>query len=201
MRPLALSWDADTEFPIALDLIKSQLRVGHDEFDVLIHLLHLPAAVEWAEGEMHRSILAKEHQWVLSDFPRRDLGIRLPRGKTQSVSSIVYAASATSTVTLRGPTSGSPIGSDYREELRGDSGGTIYPLTDWPAVDLAAPAPVVITFTAGWDAVRVPGDIKMALAMYVADALEITGASDLSAHTDLAVKNSLLSAWRLHRWY
>lgn len=201
MRPLDLDWDEDTDLTeiITVSALKTQLRIDHTEFDELIETVHLPGAVKWAEREMRRSILSKTHRWVLSDFPRgMDESIRLPRGRTQSVASIQYMSSNTTT-TLTGPSSGSPEGTDYREDLRSDAGGRLYPTYTgtWPAVDYRAPTPVLITFSAGWTATQVPGDVKMAICMYVADALEITGAADVTAQTDLSVKERLLTGWRI----
>lgn len=192
-----ISWAADTDTPISLAMVKSQLRISHDEFDDLIMDLHLPAAVEWAEGVMHRSILAKTHYWTLPCFP--DYGeLRLPRGKTQSVTSIEYVSNGT-TFVLRGPSSGSPIGRDYQEDLRSDAGGIVLPLRGavWPMVDYNVTAPVTITYVAGWTLATVPNEIKVALTAYVADALDIPGASDLTQYSDLSAKDILLSAWTL----
>lgn len=196
---MRLDWDADTALPVSLSLLKSQLRIDHEEFDVLLSSIHMPAAVSWAEGFMHRSILAKTHRLVLEDFPRgRDQSIRLPRGKTQSVTSIAYVSN-NATTTLRGPTSGSPIGTDYREDLASNSGGVLYPAYNatWPSVDTDNPSPVLITFSAGWLQSEVPGDIKNALTMYCSDALEIIGGSDMASSVDLHVKELLLTSSRL----
>ncbi len=207
MQPKSLSWDADTAVPLDLHIIKSQLRIDHDEFDPVIMGLHLPGAVEWAEGEMHRSILSKTHYWVLSDFPRSaDQSIRLPRGKTQSVASIAYVSN-NATTTLTGPSSGSPQGTGYREDLRGNGGGKLYPAVNssWPSVDVDAPTPVLITFSAGWTQAQIPSDIRQALAMYISDGLEITGTSELIGRlvskTHVNFKGIGLTGWRINRWY
>lgn len=198
MRPLRISWDDDTVFPISAADIKDQLNIDHEEWNAKIEL-HRAGAARWAENIMHRSIASKTHYWVLSDFPRgQDQSIRLPRGKTQSVTSILYTSNNSGT-TLTGPSSSSPEGTDYREDLRGDHGGTLYPAynSTWPSVDLEAPSPVVITFTAGWLENEVPADIKHAMMMYISDALEITGAVDLAQYTNLDAKNNLLYPWRI----
>jgi len=203
VHPLRIDWDADTAIPIAIPDVKAQLRILDDQFDSLLNDIHIPAAVDWAEAEMKRSILAKTHYWVLSDFPRgKDETIRLPRGKTQSVTSIAYTY-GNSTTTLTGPTSGSPAGTDYREDLRGNHGGVVMPNygATWPDVDTESPAPVLITFSAGWTAAQIPGDIKLALMMYCSDALDIVGAADMGPNSNLQAKDLLLSSWRLERWY
>lgn len=203
VHPLLLDWAADTDLPVTIADVKLQLRILDDQYDALLNDIYIPGAVAWAEGEMKRSILAKVHYWVLSDFPRgKDQSIRLPRGKTQSVASIAYTA-GNATSTLTGPTSGSPAGTSYREDLRGNDGGVLMPNygSTWPDVDLESPTPVLITFTAGWTSAQVPADIKGALMMYCADRLDIVGASDLGPHSNLNAKDLLLSGYRLERWY
>jgi len=202
VQPLQIDWSADTALPVSIADVKTQLRILDDQYDALLNDIHIPAAVDWAEGWLKRSILAKTHYWILSDFPRgKDERIWLPRGKTQSVTSIVYTY-GDSTTTLTGPTSGSPAGSDYREDLRGDNGGVLMPNygATWPDVDTASTAPVLITFSAGWTAAQVPARIKHAMMMYCADALDINGASDFGAYTNMREKEFLISPWRLARW-
>lgn len=199
MHPLRLSWDAPVGFPVSLATVKSHLRIEHEEFDPLILEVFLPAAVEWAEGVMHRAIVERTHYWVLSDFPRGiDQSIRLTRGKAQSVASIAYTSN-NATTTLTGPTSSTP-GTDYREELASDSGGVLFPPygETWPSVDFEAPAPVLITFVAGWVVADVPADIKHAISMYVSDGLNVNGASD-PVVSDLDVKQGPLTSWRIAR--
>ena len=199
MRSLSLSWSADTELPVSVALVKDQLRISHTEFDDLITTLHIPAAVQWAEGFMHRSILAKTHTWVLQDFPQTaDQAILLPRGKVQSVASIVYTSGGTQT-TLRGPTSGSPIGTDYRENLMDESCGMIYPIDNWPTVDTSVPQPVVITYSAGWTSTQVPADIKAALCRFVADQLDVPGVQDMGNMQvwQWEAKEAAIASWRI----
>ena len=160
---------------------------------------HLPAAIAWAEGEMKRSILARTHYWQLDEFPSSyNQAIYLPRGKTQSVKSIVYSSGGVLT-TLRGPSSGSPIGIDYQENLAGDSGGVLMPPRGswWPWTDYDVPVPVTITFVAGWTPQTVPADIKLALMTYIADALEMPGAADRTQYSDTNAKDILLSGWTI----
>lgn len=192
-----ISWDADTDIPVNLTAIKSLLRISTEIHDDDILDVLLPAAVEWAEGVMHRSILAKTHRWTLPCFP--DYGaIVLPRGKTQSVMKIEYSANGT-IYTLRGPSSGSPIGTDYQEDLSWDTGGIILPARGavWPTPDYNVPAPVTITYVAGWTLATVPSEIKRALIRYIGDELDVPTAADLTQYTDLSAKDIMLSAWTL----
>lgn len=195
---ISLEWDADTALPMMLDAVKAHLQLSHDQFDPVIAGLHLPAAVQWAEAETHRSLLSKVHRWTVEDFPRgKDKRIRLPRGKTQSVASITYTNSAGSTVTLRGPTSGSPEGTDYREQLQGDLGGYVEPPIDgtWPTIK--AGTTVLITFNAGWLSAAIPPDILVALAFHVGDNLDMPTSADRPPRATEAVKEHLLDHWKI----
>lgn len=202
MRTVRIDRGTASALPVDLQDVKDQLRILDDQFDPLLYNIHIPAAVNWAEGVMHRNILSRTVTWVISDFPRGvDESLRLPLGKTQSVSSIAYTQNNTTT-TLTGPTSGSPVGTDYREDLTGSEGGVLFPAYNetWPSVDLDAPQPVVITFSAGWTAAQIPPQVKHAIFMYCADAIDITGAADVTQWSDLSAKATLLSSWRLVRW-
>ena len=72
--------------------------------------------------------------------------------------------------------------------------------SSWPSADSDVPAPVTITFTAGWASASVPADIKQAMLLYIADAIDIAGAGDLGQYTDTELKSRMLSGWRLNRW-
>lgn len=189
--------------PISADLIDQHARITTADQAALIDV-YLGAAIEWAEAATHRSIIAREHRWVMRDFPQDDFqGIRLPRGKTQSVTGVVYKCGGSST-SLTGPSSGSPGGSDYQEDLRGDDGGLLMPLQgqSWPSVDLDVPDPVTITFTAGWLDAEIPAQLQHAILFAVDDAYDIRGTPDLAINgRNLMTREALVSSWRLVRWY
>ena len=202
MKTLVLEKDADTQLPVDLRLLKSMLRVDHDDMDAAIATVHLPAAVAWAEAEMNRSILSKVHRLIIDDFPRTyDQRLQLPGGKTQSVSSIVYTPQSGNNITLTGPSSGSPAGTDYREELRGNAGGFVMPNDgeSWPSPDTGAPTPILITFTAGWPLAEIPADIINALVWYVGEKIDIVGPGDLASGQvpNMWIRDRLLSSWTL----
>jgi len=184
---------------VETDLLKQHLAVDHDETDELIEI-YLKSAIGWAETVTHRSIVSRGHKWILGGFPLADREIRLPRGLASAVSGISYASGAT-TVSLTGPTSGSPAGSDYREDLTDDAGGILLPAYggSWPSADRDAVAPVTITFTAGWQSGAVPHDIQAAIMLRVAASLENRGDDEKSA--DLSACFALLSGWTLSRWH
>lgn len=194
---------ASSPLPVDLDLIKTHCAIDGSNFDALL-TTYLFAAIAWAEGATHRTIFARSHRWVLRDFPRWPYphSIRLPRGKTLSVEGIDYVQNG-QTLTLTGPSSGSPAGTDYREDLSGDDGGVIAPMSGglWPSVDCDAPAPVVIRFTAGWQAGQVPSDIFHALLFAVSDAFEMRGEADMTMGRDFQTRETLISSYRLARFY
>jgi uncharacterized phiE125 gp8 family phage protein len=188
---------------IALQLLKTHLAVDFADLDALIQL-NLAAAVEAFEAATHRTVVRRAHRWVLADFPQAIYQkIRLPRGKTRSVATIEVDRAA-GLLTLKGPTS-TPAGTDFKEDLRGDDGGLLMPPAgaSWPSAELDRPAPVTITFTAGWDAAEVPADVQRALMFWVrAGVDDERGAIDpakLAANRQTF--EALVSGWRLSRWY
>jgi uncharacterized phiE125 gp8 family phage protein len=205
LNPLRLDVSPLDTSPLPLDLalVKEHLAVDGNDNDALIETFIL-AAIRWTEGAMRRTIYARSHSWVLADFPRDACQeIRLPRGKTQSVESIVYSSNG-SLITLLGPSSGSPAGTDWQEDLRGDDGGMLVPARGsiWPCPDADAISPVVINFTAGWETGEVPDDIVHALLFSVSDAFDLRGTGDFSGGGgNFAVRELLISPYRLKRWY
>jgi hypothetical protein len=198
LNEITLDIDAPEEIPFDLELLKTDLRISTDDLDAVLMSQYIPDAVQWAEGAMRRSIMAREHRWILAEFPRGAFPvIMLPRGKTQSVASIAYVSGGVTT-TLRGPSSGSPVGTDYQEDLRGHR-GRLLPVRggSWPAVDCDVPSPIVITFRAGWtEAADVPEDIKRGLVARISDSIEIPGASMFnSVIRDTEFPDKLISSW------
>jgi uncharacterized phiE125 gp8 family phage protein len=200
--PLALDISPITQLPLTMEVVRQHCHIDDDEMapqvDTLLGI-YLRAAVYWFEGETHRSIVARTHRWSLAEFPYAgDLVIRLPRGKTQAVTSIVYGSSV-----MTGP-SASPPGSDFQQSLLGDDGGILLPASGgiWPTADPLAVAPITITFTAGYTVNEIPEDIKEALLFYCSDAFELRGTSDLDvAGRNLKTRSSIISPYILSRWY
>jgi uncharacterized phiE125 gp8 family phage protein len=211
LSPLRLDVDQlviGSPWLISEALVKQHSRIDSTDSDTVLEL-YLKAAIQWAENETHRTIFVRENRWILRDFPRdASQAIRLPRGKTQSVTSIEYSVNG-SLQTLRGPSSGSPAGTDYLEDLRGEDGGTLMPPRGgcWPSADCDVPTPVTITFQAGWAAADVPAEIVHAILFAVEDAYEIRGTGDFdpsaisSAGPRLSIRETLISGYRLSRWY
>lgn len=194
--------------PISLDLIKKHCSIDDADFDDQLDV-YLKAAIEWAEGSTHRTIFSRSHTWVLKDFNYEGrFEIKLPRGKTQSIESIEVSVNGTTT-TLTGPSSGSPAGTDYQEDLRGNDGGIVMPPRggSWPTPDFDVPAPVAINFTAGWASASVPADIVHAILFAISDAFDLRGTSDFNpamiatGGPRMEAREALISAYRLVRWY
>lgn len=191
---------------ISKDLIKQHARIEISDDDNLLEI-YLKSAITWAEGFTHRTIFQRAHKWTIQEFPCWEL--RLPCGKTQSVESIAYSVLGVTNY-LYGPSSGSPAGTDFQEDLRGDSGALLTPPRTgvWPIADYNVPAPVTINFTAGWAADEVPEDILHAIIFAVGDAYETrTSATDYSGvqvgrgGLTLPVREAMLSPYCMTRWY
>lgn len=189
--------------PVDLSLIKTHCAVDGTEQDDQLEV-YLLAAVQAFENATHRTVFAREHRWVLRDFPRWSCQwIRLPRGKTRSVEKIEYVSGG-QTVTLAGPSS-DPAGSDYQEDLTDDDGGTLMPRkgSSWPEVDSDHPAPVTITFTAGWLPAELPKDVLHTLLFSVRIMLDdLRGGEDPTRQpVVLRTLEALTSPYRLSRFY
>lgn len=198
MKALRLDIDRPNAWPLDLALLKADLRIDSNDLDEVLLTQYIPSAVEWAEGVMNRSIIARDHRWVLSGFPTgRDLTITLPRGKTQSVTSVIYFTGGRREMILRGPSS-KPAGSDYQEDRHGHAGRLLPLRGGWPSTDTDVPAPVTITFQAGWpDHKTVPPTIKRALTAHVFEQMELIGLLTIRTGFDSEFTEKLLSSWRI----
>jgi uncharacterized phiE125 gp8 family phage protein len=205
LHPIAI--DVDTldasPLPVDLTLIKAHCSVDFADQDALLEA-YLLAGIKAFEDTTHRTLLRRAHRWTLWDFPRTVFGqIRLPRGKTRAVTRIEYSLNG-STDTLTGPSS-TPAGTEYLEDLRGDDGGIVMPPRGgcWPTPDCDVPAPVVITFEAGWSADELPQDALNALLFYVRMSLDgLRGAEDPTRNAaSLETWEALVSGYRLSRFY
>jgi hypothetical protein len=204
--PVSLSVDPLEQSPPLLEmgLLKQHLAIDFPDLDALIQL-NLAAAISEFENTTHRTIVRRTHRWILRYFPSSGYqGIRLPRGKTRAVQKIEVVING-GIVTLTGPSSGSPAGDDYQEALAGDDGGIIMPPRSgsWPFLDYDCPAPVTITFEAGWDAAELPADIQRALLFWCRTGIDDERGSvdptKLAANRDTF--EALASGYRLARFY
>jgi hypothetical protein len=73
----------------------------------------------------------------------------------------------------------------------------------WPSPDRDVPAPVTITFEAGWEAAEIPPDVTRALLFWLRTGIDDDrGSVDpraLAANRDTF--EALISPYRLVRWY
>jgi uncharacterized phiE125 gp8 family phage protein len=203
LAPVRLDIDPldGSPLPIDLELIKQHLSIDYDDQDALIEQFTL-AAIEAFEGTTHRTLIQREHRWVLASFPfSYKLGIWLPRGKTVAVEQIEYVTGG-ETTTLTGPTS-TPAGSDFQEDLRGNDGGCLLPPQgeSWPGVDIDAVAPVTVTFTAGWEAASMPPDALQAILWYIRTSLDDARTDPMKTEANMRVFEAMVSGFRLSRFY
>jgi uncharacterized phiE125 gp8 family phage protein len=202
LYPLRLDTGTIVNQFIDLDIVKKHLRVDFADDDILLDT-YILAAIEWAENATDRTIFARTHTWILSDFERCASGmIRLPRGKVQAVSSIIYTAGGTQT-TIYGPSS-SPVGIAWQEDLRSDAGGVLVQPqgSSWPSIDFDAVEPVKINFTAGWTADKIPSSILHAIFLAVADMYDMRDSRDIgSSGISLMQRDAMISPYRLTRVY
>ena len=172
--------------PFTLAQMKEHLRVDHSDEDTLIQSYYA-AATQRIQNWTRRSIGQEQWQMILDGFPADDERVFLPRGKVQSVGSVVYADSATTTATLSGATA-SPAGTDYQESLGSDVAPYLLPAygTSWPST-FDVIEPVVITFTAGYadldasplNVSAVPEELLEAVRVQAADFYERRSSDDI----------------------
>lgn len=210
LTPLVLDIDPlPATLPFDVNLIKLHCHINEEQiggpYDAMLLDSYLRSAILWAEGQMHRTIVARAHRWTLQQFPLRYedyYRITLPRGKCQSVANIKYSFNH-QIITLNGP-SASPPASDFQQDLTNEDGGIIMPpiASVWQQADLDVPAPVVISFTAGYSTfATIPSDISLALFFYVSDAFEVRGTTDVNKASYADIRSEKISAYILDRWY
>lgn len=210
LYPLRLEADplAVDASPWLLDeaMVKTHCRIDDNSEDDNLQV-YIAAAILWAESVTHRAVISREHRWVLSRFPCGGDGtIRLPRGRCSAVAGIDYSSGGVVT-TWRGPSSPiSPAGTDYQEDLGGDDGAVLMPPRGsvWPASDCDVPAPVTITFTAGWAAADIPRDLLAAVLLAIADLFDMRGDGNMNVEKGgrtLGARTALASAYILPRIY
>lgn len=166
--------------PLTLTEAKAYLRVTDTDEDDLINALITGARV-WAEACTGRTFINRTWKLVMDNFPAYSVAfpereIRLPKGRTQSVSSFTYVNTAGVTTELVA----SPI-TGFQMDLTSDTGGLLRAPYDssWPDAR-ASQGAVQITFVAGYGttAADVPDPIKLAMRFWIADHYETRGRQD-----------------------
>jgi uncharacterized phiE125 gp8 family phage protein len=152
--------DAATE-PITLTELKAHLRVDHTDEDTLITSL-ITAARNIAEDYCERSFITQTWKLYMNDWPTE--GIRLPRGKVISVTTVKYSATTALDTTVSS--------SDYHTSLETDE-AEIRSIDGWDATETDIPNSIEITYVAGYGAAStVPQAIKSAVLMIASDLYE-----------------------------
>lgn len=148
--------------PVTLAEAKLHLRVDHSEEDSWIERA-ITDAREWAEKYTRRRFINTTLRLSLDCFP--DV-IRLPGGKTQSVTSIVYIDTAGASQTLSA--------SSYTVDTDSEPARIVQAYGEfWPAIRYD-PNAVKVTYVAGYGAAAsaVPAGIKDAILLYVGNNYE-----------------------------
>lgn len=166
--------------PVTLAEAKAQSRIVHAAEDSLIEG-YLTAATAYVERITGRRLLTTGLTLKLDRFPSGygdyrlanhpicgHSPIRLPGGKIQSVTSVVYQDSATTTATLSN--------TKYETVLDREPGEIwMLPAETWPTTHGKA-QDVTIVYTAGYgNAAAVPQELKLAIQMLVNDWMAYRG--------------------------
>jgi len=185
---------APANYPLALDDAKDHLRIEDTTDDALI-TDYIAAATDWLENYTRRKIATQTWEIRLNRFPSGDEVIILPFGNVQAVKSVIYADSASSTITLSGATSDTP-GTGYQESLASDSLPFVIPAygSSWPSVTSVVD-PVVIQFVCGYGDIGdspyppIPEQLVSSLRIMVADLYERRSTDDVRV-VGLAAKSA-----------
>jgi uncharacterized phiE125 gp8 family phage protein len=153
--------------PVTLAEAKAQSRIVHAAEDSLIEG-YLTAATAYVERITGRRLLTTGLTLKLDRFPEGHAPIKLPGGKIQSVTSIVYQDSATTTATLSN--------TKYETVLDREPGEIwMLPAETWPSTYGKA-QDVTIIYQAGYgDAAAVPQELKLAIQLLVNDWMAYRG--------------------------
>lgn len=185
--------------PVTLELAKAHLRITHDNEDELIRT-YVVSARKWVEEYTRRALITQTWDLTLEGFATT---ILLPFGRTTEVQYINYYDSAGVEQTLTGPTSGSPVGTDYQEDLSSDEGAFIRPAVgdSWPSVQSDRLAPVTVRFDVGFGmAADVPASLVTAILYRLTDVYEFRGTIDDPKTAGTGNAKQQASAYRLLKW-
>lgn len=156
--------------PVTLAEAKIHLRVDGDDENTYMETL-ITAARMWAEGVTRRKFINTTVRLSLDVLP--DV-VRLPFGKTQSITTFAYTDEDGNAATLPSGSTGYTLDSDS-EPAR------IVPYydTDWPTTYEVNNA-IQITYVVGYGAAAtsVPAKIKQAILMYCLHLYERDGATE-----------------------
>ncbi len=172
-----------TSYPLDMSVLKMDLRLMHDDLDLVLVNQYIPGAFEWAESFLKRSLVQREHVLTLSDWP--PAAIEIPGGSVTAIASIEYEADGTQTLT------------DYQSFFGVDASYIAPDVGDsWPALDDVL-TPVTVTYTAGY--VTVPAAIRRGLTAYIYGAMELDGLLTIKPGFDSKFAEKLISPYRIVR--
>jgi len=176
-------------YPVSLDELKAQLRVGDDEDAFLTGII--AAATAYVEERLGRSLLTQTLTATFARFPAcRAHGVVLPRGPVQTVEEVAYY-----------DTDGLDATISLFQVQKTFAGAVLLPAIGeyWPLVETDRADAVTIEYTAGYGiAADVPMPIRQAIQIIAADLYErrtdiVVGASVAR----LEVADMLLSPYRV----
>ena len=157
---------APVNLPVTTDEARLHARIDDDAIDSDIALM-VSAATEEVEGVIGRQIISATFELTLECFP--DV-IRLPMGKTSSVSSVTYYDADDASQTL--------AGTEYALDAAREPAVVYSTATnsDWPAT-YERPDAVKVTYVAGYGAnnTDVPAGLRVAILMLFAYRWEHRG--------------------------
>lgn len=185
---------APTVEPVTLAEAKLHLRVDHTAEDDYITSLII-AGREWAEGVTRRAFISRTVRLSLDEFPTE---IKLPFGKTQSVSTFAYTDADGNAATLAS-------GSTYTLDSDSEPARLLpYYNTDWPSV-YGIPNAIQITYVVGYGAAAtaVPTSIKQAILLAVGhwyEHREMVADAGVLAEVPLAAQ-ALLTQYRILEFF
>jgi uncharacterized phiE125 gp8 family phage protein len=184
--------EAPAEEPVSLEEAKLHCRVDHNDDDEWFNVT-IPAARQFVERAVRRSLVTQTWRLDLSGFPRRRGPIQLAHGPVQSVVGIAYQDG-----------SNDPV-AEMDEALyvlsQGEDTSAIWPAheQEWPDFT-AQPSAVQVTFVAGYGgADDVPEPLKHAILLQVGhwnEAREAVSFSAPPSEVPLAFE-SLIGSYRV----
>lgn len=150
-------------YPVSSTEVKNHLKVEHTDDDTLIAAL-IEAATFAAENYCNRSFLPETVTQYQDSFNTWDRPIYLHRNPARAITSVKYQDSDNVQQTL-------VSGTDYLLDSFSEP-ARVYSLDNWPTTKTIENA-VEIIYTAGYDdAASVPGPIRAAILLIIADLYE-----------------------------
>ncbi len=180
-----------TQYVIDLEEAKAHLNYGNDT-DANAEIERAIAGAQAdAERECGRAFLSSTWLYVLDCFPKWCEPIRLPLGRTESVTSVKYYDVDGVQQTLST--------SVYHTALRGEPARIVLKANEaWPAIQTNRPEAIEIRYVAGWDTpADVPADIKDAVKLILGDRWIYRG-DDAKAKSIPDAAHRILNAYRAH---